>query len=57
MAKKKKDISPKDPLVKVAGIQMVCHREAARKLEKALGLIDMASEEGARIIDVNLDEG
>ncbi|MGA1843783.1 MAG: nitrilase-related carbon-nitrogen hydrolase [bacterium] len=39
-----------DHSVKIAGIQMVCHQETARNLEKALGLIDMAVEQGARII-------
>ncbi|MGA1796075.1 MAG: nitrilase-related carbon-nitrogen hydrolase [bacterium] len=39
-----------DHSVKIAGIQMVCHQDTAKNVQKALGLIDMAVEQGARII-------
>jgi len=39
-----------DRSIKVAGIQMVCHEDTARNLEKALTLIDLAVDQGARII-------
>ncbi|MGA1841204.1 MAG: nitrilase-related carbon-nitrogen hydrolase [bacterium] len=50
MKEEEKGIEKKDRKVKVAGIQMVCHQEPERNLEKTLKLIDLASEQGAAII-------
>ena len=40
----------KDQSVKVAGIQMACHSETDKNLEKVLNLINMAAEQDAKII-------
>ena len=40
----------KDQSVKVAGIQMACHSETDKNLEKVLNLIKMAAEQDAKII-------